>query len=267
MRAVSFAFACTLAFAPAACSSSSGDDNGTDANVDTAPQIDTAPYEEPILDGPPGEIVLLKPYDPVNRCWYGPPTAVGHPDAINPDGSFVCGTSERCYARTDGIVFYASKDCVHGTNFLLHIDDEPYSDLGPCEVPKHLDLSKIADCPNPSCTFARDVVIDLDKGCAEAIDTRDCRDVVGAPTSCMCDPSSTNRVFVAYDGKSTTNVPAGFVACDATNAACKAALAEVDTVKPCALPSDAGVDASSDAPSDTAIDATGDAGIDASDAG
>jgi len=263
MRRALSLFACTLVFASLGCSSSS-DQSTTDGDVDSGP-IDVA-YEEPILDGARGQVVLLKPYDPVNRCWFAPPTAVGHPDGLNPDGSFVCGTSERCYVRNDGIVFYAATDCVHGTNFLLPIKDEPYSDLGPCEVPKDLDLSKIADCPNPSCTFARDVLIDLAKGCAEAIDTRDCRDVVGAPTSCMCDPASTGRVFVAYDGKSTTNAPPSFVPCDSTNAACKKALGMVDTVAGCAIDTDAGTDAPLDAPSDVGGDADATTG-DGSDGG
>jgi hypothetical protein len=227
--------------------------------------VDTTPYEEPILDGPLGKVIILQPYDPVNRCWAGPPTAVGHPDDLAPDGALVCsGTGERCYARTDGIVFYSSTNCIHGGNFLFNVDDQPYSDLGPCEPPKHLDISLIKDCPVPSCVFARDVLVDVGKGCAEAIDSRGCRDVVGAPTSCFCDPSSSNRVFVAYDGKSTMNEPSGFVACDASNPSCKSALAIVDTVSGCATSVDAGDagDTAPETPTDATVDAASDSASD-----
>lgn len=244
MRRVSIVLASV--FLSLGCSSSSSTDSPTDA-ADETPQVDTLPYEEPILDGPAGVVVLLRPYDPANRCWYAPPTAVGHPDDVNADGTFKCkGTTERCYQRTDGIVFYSSQDCIHGGNFLMPITDVPYSDLGPCEPPKHLELSKISDCPKQSCVYARDVVIDLAEGCAEQVVSRDCRDVTAAATSCLCDPSSSNRVFVAYDGKSTTNAPTGFTACASTNPSCAKALAMADTVKPCAIPTgDAGADATS----------------------
>jgi len=89
---------------------------------------------------------------------------------------------------------------------------------------------KIKDCPATSCVFARDVLIDTTMGCAQAITSRECRDIVGAPAGCMCDPKSSSRVFVAYDGKSTSSAPSGFVPCDASKPACATALSIVDTV-------------------------------------
>jgi hypothetical protein len=210
-----------------------GDGDGSSAVGDDSGLEDIPPWEEPILDGddPAGRVVLLKPYDPKQRC-YLPPTAVGHPDEAPGGGIAPCGKNERCYVRTDGVVFYAKEDCVHGKNFLFHVDDLPYDDKGPCEPSKHLD-DVIKSCPNASCTYARDVRIDTTRGCATAIVSRACRDAGNVPTTCLCSPSSSTEVFVAFDGRSTTNAPEGFVACDATNAACKAALAIVDTVEGC----------------------------------
>ncbi|GAC1358473.1 MAG: hypothetical protein NVSMB47_11400 [Polyangiales bacterium] len=237
-----------------ACSSGGGGgDDGTDTGADTGPAIPD--FDAPILDGAAGQVVVLVPYDPVTRC-FDKPTEIGHYDD---DAGFSCGTSERCYVRKDGIVYYAAKDCVHGTKFLINVEDRPYTDLGPCEPAKHLDFSTIKGCPNPSCTFARDVTIDTARGCATAIQSRGCRDVVGAPSACFCKGT---EVFVSFDGKATSG-PAGFTACDATVAACKSALGMVDTVAGCPDPADAGPDAASDAPP---TDAPADAPADALDA-
>ena len=258
--AIVFLFA--LPFVPTACSSSSSDSGSPDSGVDLDTTPDIPPYEEPILDGPLGVVIVLNHYDPVGRCLAGPAKAVGHPDGLEPDGALACsGTGDRCYISTDGSVFYSATDCIHGGNFLLPIDNEPYNDLGPCEPMKDLDVSLIKDCPAASCTFARDLVIDVDRGCAEFIDSRDCRDTVGAPTSCFCDPSSTSNVFVAYDGKSKTNVPSGYTACDSSNPSCAKALAVVDTVPACPIDVDAGDtgDASSEAGDAGADSTSGDA--------
>jgi hypothetical protein len=256
-----------LAFVPffssTACSSSNDDSGAPDADDDTTPGIDTTPYDAPILDGPEGRVIILNQYDPVNRCWAGKAREVGHPDGLLPDGGLDCkGTGDRCYIMTDGTVLYSPNDCIHGPNFLLKIDNEPYSDLGPCEVPKHLDLSLIKDCPAPSCPFARDVLVDTDVSCAEDIVTLGCRDATPAATSCLCDPSSSTRVFVSFDGKSSPNAPTGFTACDASNPACSKALGIADTVKPCAIP-DAGTDAGTDAAPESGADASTDVASDA----
>ena len=249
-----------------ACSSSDSGAGDQDAGTDDSSGIDTTPYDAPILDGPGGVVIVLNQYDPVNRCWAGRAREVGHPDGLLPDGGLACtGTGDRCYVQTDGIVLYSPTDCIHGTNFVLSIDNEPYSDLGPCEVPKHLDITLIKDCPITSCPFARDVLLDTAASCAEDIVTLGCRDSTPAATSCFCDPSSSSRVFVSFDGKSSPNMPAGFTPCDASNPACSKALSIADGAKPCATP-DAGTDAGSETGSDageTGTDAAADAATDA----
>ena len=239
--------ACSVAFAALAlvgCSSSSDAGTTDDAGNDAIQYEDVGNFEEPVFDpdSAVGRVILLKPYDPTRRC-FDTPTAVGHPDELPGGGIAPCGTSERCYHRKDGWVFYAQHDCVHGTNFLFNVDDQPYDDLGPCEPIKHVE-SLIKDCPNPSCTFARDVEIDTTKSCATVLTSRACRDGSNAPTGCFCDSTRPDQAFVAYDGKSSSSVPAGFTACDSSNAACKKALAIADSVQGC--PPDAGSDAGGD---------------------
>ncbi len=249
------------------CSSSSNTDS-PDAGDEAG--IDTAPYEEPDLgDTPAGRVILLKPFHPDTRC-FDPPTAIGHPDDDGKGGIAPCGTQERCYVRTDGVAIYAPKDCVHGGSFLFNVTDLPYSDLGPCEPPKHLE-DKIHYCPTTSCVFARDVRIDTARGCATAVLTRGCRDVVGAAKGCFCNPSAPEDVFIGFDGTATSSMPTGFTACDAS-AACKKALAVVDTIAGCPEPiaSDAGPDTSSDAAdsgTDGGTDAVTDTSTDATDGG
>lgn len=247
-RLAFFSVACLASilapFAPVACSSSNGNGDVVDAGPDSLLE-DIPPFEEPAFesDDPFGRVILLKPYHPDQRCFESP-TAIGHPDALPDGGIAPCGAAEKCYVRKDGVVVYAPKDCIHGSNFLFNVDVYPYSDLGPCEPIKHVEL-KIKDCPNASCTYARDVRIDTTRGCATAITSKSCRDEVSAPAACFCSPTATDDVFVTFDGKSSTAIPSGFTPCDATSsAACKKALTMVDTVKGCVdTATDAGADA------------------------
>jgi hypothetical protein len=241
----SFAGVAFIASSGGGCGSSGGDPAATeDTGNDTLQYEDVGNFEEPSFDpdSAVGRVILLKPYDPKQRC-FGPPTAVGHPDEMPGGGIAPCGKSERCYVRKDGIVFYAAQDCVHGTNFLFNVDDQAYTDLGTCEPVKHVE-PLIKECPNPTCQLARDVKVDVLRGCATAITSRACRDSTNVPTACFCDSSRPNEAFVAFDGKSTTNVPTGFTACDASVDACKKALAIADAVQGC--PPDAVSDAGGD---------------------
>jgi hypothetical protein len=248
-----------LATIPIACSDAT---TPAPAQIDSGPDVeleDIPPWEAPTLDAddPLGRVLVLPLYDPLKRCLY-PVTEIGNYDE-GPDGGIApCGDIEVCYVRPDGILAYHNKDCVHPPNFKANWKREIYSDLGPCEPLKHLgDTVIMKDCPNMSCTYARDVVVDTTKGCATAIATKGCRDTFGKPTTCACD--GMGNAFVAANPSGGTAPPAGFTACDSTNDACKKALAIVDTVKGCAIPTpmDAGTDAS-DAKTDAVTDASAD---------
>jgi hypothetical protein len=223
-----------------ACSSST-DAASDDAGSDGVVLEDIRPFEEPEFESndPAGRVRLVIPYHPDTRC-IEPPTQLGHFDKLDDGGIAPCGTHEMCYVRKDGVAMYDSQDCVHGLNFVVNVDELPYSDLGPCEPFKHFQ-DKLLSCPTSTCIFARDVRIDTARGCATAITTKDCRDTVGAPKGCFCDPASSD-VFVTFDGKTSSAVPAGFTPCDSTSTACKNALAIVDTVNGCAATTDAGTD-------------------------
>ena len=257
-------FACLLATTSLACSSGTGNESPSEG-ADTGAPSDGGPDLDPPdvvfdSDDPFGRVLLLNPYHLDTRC-SDKATAIGYFDST-PDGKIApCLTGERCYVRKDGVVFYAPQDCIHGTNFLMNVDSLPYSDLGPCEPAKHVALL-IRECPVSSCTWARDVTVDVSRGCATAITSKGCRDDFGAPTQCFCD--SSGHVFVAADPKSSAAPPSGFAACASSSDACKKALALVDTAVGCPEPSDAGVDAGKDADSDAA-DASD--ASDASDAG
>ncbi len=227
-----FASVAAAAALASACSSSEPSPSGPATLVDAAP--DVPELEEPIFDSddPAGRVLLLRIYDPAKRC-FGLPTQIGRFDSTEDGKIAPCGPNAVCYVRNDGVLAYHHQDCVHAPNFLANWKPEDYSDLGPCEPIKRLqDTSHIKDCPTPSCTWARDVVIDTAASCATAIETKGCRESFGAPTSCFCDG---DRVFVPADPAASTVPPAGFAPCDATSTACKAALDMVDTVKGCAI--------------------------------
>jgi hypothetical protein len=237
-----------FAFAFFGCSSKEDNVASTDAGEDVV--LDSNDFEEPVFDSddPLGRVLILPLYDPVKRCMM-PATEIGHFDQ-NPDGTMkACGDIEVCYTRPDGILAYHNKDCVHGSNFRANWKASEYSDLGPCEVVKRLSLTTIKECPNTSCVFARDVTIDTARSCATAIESKGCRDVFGAPTSCFCNGTS---AFVAANPKMSTAPPSGYTACDMSNDVCKKALAVVDTVKGCATmtTTDAGADVMTDATTD-----------------
>lgn len=229
-----------LGLAVSACGCSSKEDPVAvdDSAVDSI--ADVSDFEEPVFDSndPLGRVLVLPLFDPTKRCIL-PATEIGHFDQ-NADGTIKdCGAIEICYQRPDGILAYHTQDCVHGSNFRANWTRLIYSDLGPCEPIKRLQF-KLKECPNVTCAFARDVTIDTSRGCATAIETKGCRDALGAPTSCFCNGTT---AFVAADPKSTS-APAGFTACDSTNDVCKKALATADTVKGCAVSTtDAGADA------------------------
>lgn len=234
LASVALASACVVA-----CSSS--DPQPAPGTVaDAAP--DVPEHEEPVFDSddPAGRVLLLRLYEPAKRC-FGLPTQIGRFDSTEDGKIAPCGAKAVCYVRADGVLAYHDEDCVHAPNFLANWTPEDYSDLGPCEPIKRMrDTPHVKDCPNASCTWARDVLIDTAASCATAIETKGCRETFGEPTSCFCDG---DRVFVPADPKGSTAPPSGFTACDDTNAACKAALAMVDTVKGCAAAtSDAGTD-------------------------
>ena len=229
----------TLAGFSPACSSKEDKVATEDAAVDSV--ADVADFEEPVFDSddPLGRVLILPLFDPIKRCIM-PATEIGHFDQ-NADGTIkTCGDLEVCYQRPDGILAYHDKDCVHGSNFRANWNRQPYSDLGPCESLKRLQFT-LKECPNNSCIFARDVTIDTTLGCATAIVSKGCRDAFGPPTGCFCNGS---QAFVGANPKSPSTPPAGYTACDASNDACKKALAMADTVKGCMTAvSDAGADA------------------------
>ncbi len=237
-----------LAALPVACSDSSPP--APVAEVDAGPDVqleDIPQWEEPELEGGFGSVLVLPLYDPLKRCLL-PVTEIGSYDELPDGGIAPCGDVEVCYVRPDGILAYHSKDCVHPPNFKANWKREVYSDLGPCEPLKHLqDTIVLKECPNMSCTYARDVVIDTAKSCATAITTKGCRETFGKPTACACDGKG--NAFVAANPTGGTAPPAGFTACGSSDPACAKALAMVDTVKGCALPPpmDAGTDATPDA--------------------
>ncbi len=250
--------ACTLPVAalPIACSDASNPapaaevDSGADLGLEDIP-----PWEAPELDGndPLGRVLVLPLYDPLKRCVL-PVTEIGSYDEAPDGGIAPCGDLEVCYVRPDGILAYHNKDCVHPPNFKANWKREVYSDLGPCEPIKNLaDTVVIKECPNMSCTLARDITIDTVKNCATAIKSRGCRETFGKPTSCFCDGAG--NVFLPANPSAATTPPAGFTACTSGDAACAKALAVVDTVKGCDLPApaDAGPDAA-----DVATDAVTD---------
>lgn len=243
-----FAFA---GFGIFGCSAKDDTIDTTDASDSVA---DSNELEEPVLDSddPVGRVLVLPLYDPLKRCLM-PATEIGRFDS-NPDGTFKdCGKIEICYQRPDGILAYHDQDCVHGSNFRANWTRMEYSDLGPCESLKRL-RDTMKACPNTTCAFARDVTIDTARGCATAIESKGCRDTLGAPTACFCKGES---VFVAANPKMMTAPPSGYTACDGTDP-CNKALMLADTVKGCAVMSDAGVDASSDAASDVSSDVSSD---------
>lgn len=248
-----------LSSMPLAACSSSGDDLPAQDDtglVDSTMQGDdgVADTSRPETVDPGSRVLLLKVFEPTQRC-YDLPTEIGNFDEL-PDGAIAeCAPVEVCYVRVDGALAYHTQDCVHGSNFRANWSRLPYSDLGPCEPLKHGD-ALIKDCPQSTCTFARDAIIDTMRGCATALTTKGCRDKLGAPTSCWC--NGAGMVFVPADPKSTATPPPTYAPCDATNAACKAALAIVDTAKGCE-PTDAGT---ADAASEAATDASGDAATD-----
>jgi hypothetical protein len=242
-RPAPWTFLALVAFAPfaPACSSKEDPVAVEDSAADSVLE-DISDFEEPVFDSsdPLGRVLVLPLFDPIKRCTL-PVTEIGHFDQ-NPDGTIAeCGAVEVCYQRPDGILAYHTQDCVHGSNFRANWTRLVYSDLGPCEPIKRLQFS-IKSCPTMSCTFARDVTVDTALGCATAIESKGCRDTFGAPTACFCNGT---MAFVAANPKSPTAPPAGYTACDATNDACKKALAMVDTVKGCATSSlDGGIDSS-----------------------
>jgi hypothetical protein len=233
-------FLLVLSIVACACSSSGGDapvepvDSSVDSAVDTyVPPADTGRAETII---PSGRVLLLRTYYPDKRC-FDAPTEIGNYDEIDDAGVAHCEMGEVCYVRKDGVLAYYDKDCIHGANFAANWDRQDYSDLGPCEPLKHLEMGVIKDCPMTSCTFGRDIVYDAAKGCATSLFTKGC--AATKPTSCACDGAG--KVFLAADASSTA--PSGFTACDATNADCKKALDAFDTISGCATSSsDAGTD-------------------------
>jgi len=249
---------------PVACSDDAAPAQTPDAEVDTGPDVeleDIPQWEAPDSAGLP-PVLVLPLYEPGKRCFMTA-TEIGNYDE-GPDGGILpCGDLEVCYERPDGILAYHSKDCVHPPNFKANWTRMEYSDLGPCEPIKHL-FDSIKECPNMSCTFARDVVIDTAKSCATAITSKGCRETFGKPTSCFCD--GMGNVFLPAKPTGGTAPPSGFTACASSDAACAKALGMVDTVKGCPVPPkmDAGTDAKSDA--SDATDSASEAAADATDA-
>jgi hypothetical protein len=231
--------ACSAGSFLSGCSSDST--SAPSAAVETGP--DVPDFEEPVFDAddPAGRVLVLRLYDPAGRC-FGLPTEIGRFFATEDGKIAPCKPGAVCYRRPDGVVAYHDQDCVDPTTYRANWTKLPYSDLGPCEPMKALaDTTLVKECPAASCVFARDVVIDTAAGCASAITTKGCRDVLGKPTACFCDGV---RVFVAADPKSSAAPPPGFSPCDATNAACKKALEIADAVGGCAASSgDAGPEA------------------------
>jgi len=241
-RPASVLLLATLALS--ACSSS--DDGQPAVDVDSS-VADVPDFEEPVFDSddPAGRVLVLPLYYPDKRC-FADPTEIGKFQA-GPDGGIKdCAKKEVCYVRPDGVLAYHDQDCIAPGDFRANWKQSDYTDLGPCEPIKHV-FSLIKQCPNPSCTWARDVIIDVGAGCATALTTKGCRESFGAPTKCFCDGAG--KVFVTADPKSTATPPTSYSPCDATNADCKKALGMVDTVKGCAVApvTDAGADSSTDA--------------------
>lgn len=232
-----------LAFAPAGCSS----DNQT-APVTDSGAIDVPDFEEPVFDAddPAGRVLVLPLYFPDKRC-FEPATEIGKFQADAEGKIKDCLKQEVCYVRPDGVLAYHDQDCIAPGDFRANWKRFDYSDLGPCEPIKRA-FTLIKSCPNASCTWARDAIIDTTAGCATALTTKGCRDALGAPSKCWC---AGTRVFVPADSKSTATPPPSFVPCDGT-AQCTKALGMVDTVTGCevAAPTDAGVDSGTDAAPD-----------------
>lgn len=220
-----------------ACSSNDPPAATEDAVSDALEDI--PPFEEPVFDSddPLGRVLVLPLFDPVRRCLM-PPTEIGHFDQDDAGKIAECPNIEICYVRPDGILAYHNKDCVHGTNFRANWSRTIYSDLGPCEPLKRIQFD-MKDCPNMSCVFARDVTIDVARGCATAITSKGCRDKLGTPTKCFCDGAGS--VWIGANAASPGAPPAGFTSCDGT-ADCTKALGMVDTVKGCTFSTDAGTD-------------------------
>ncbi|MBI2396110.1 MAG: hypothetical protein HYV09_41490 [Deltaproteobacteria bacterium] len=245
----------SFALASPACSSNDPAVSDTDTGIEDVPA-----FEEPVFDSddPAGRVLVLPLYFPDKRC-LAPATEIGKFDE-GPDGKIAeCRKQEVCYERPDGVLAYHDQDCISAGNFRANWKRTDYSDLGPCEPLKHV-RDMIKECPNASCTWARDLVFDANKGCATAITTKGCRETFGKPTKCWCDGAGS--VFVPADPKSTATPPPSYSPCDATNADCKKALDVIDTVKGCVIvASDAGTDAKADGPtSDGATDASSDGG-------
>lgn len=255
-----FALALTgAAFAPAC----SGGDSDESTPIDTDTGVDVPEFEEPTFDAddPAGRVLILPIYFPDKRC-FDPATEIGKLPA-GPDGAIAdCKKQEVCYVRPDGVLAYHDQDCIQPGDFRANWKRYDYSDLGPCEPIKHA-FSLIKSCPNPSCIWARDAVIDTAAGCATALTTKGCRDAFGTATKCWCNGTS---VFLPADPKSSATPPPSYTPCDGS-AACTKAMLMVDTVKGCEIASDAGTDAASDTSSDAASDASSDVASDASSGG
>jgi hypothetical protein len=244
MRRALLSFASVVfCFGPIACSSTDPPAATGDAGDDVVLE-DIPPFEEPVFDSddPLGRVLVLPLFDPVRRCLI-PATEIGHFDQDDAGKIAECAPIEICYVRPDGILAYHNVDCVHGSNFRANWNRTTYSDLGPCEPLKRIQFD-MKECPNASCTFARDVVIDTTKSCATAITSKGCRDKLGTPTKCFCNGSGS--VFIGANATTPGTPPAGFTACDSAPE-CTKALAIVDTVKGCAVAStDAGTSDATD---------------------
>ncbi|GAC1353308.1 MAG: hypothetical protein NVSMB1_25500 [Polyangiales bacterium] len=231
--------------------------------------VEAAPETVAETVDPKGHVLVLRLYQPDDRC-FGPPTAIGrYAEAV--DGTILpCTKKEVCYVRTDGVVAYNGEDCVPDDRFLANWDKRAYTELGPCEVPRNVH-AKIQDCPMASCTFARDVLLDPLKGCATKIKSIGCRGTeFGKPVKCWCSPSSP-LVFVSGDPSSKVSPGGDYAPCDASATSCEKALAIVDTAPACTpvTPADAGTDgvahadAHADAKVDTKTDVVGESSVDA----
>jgi len=205
-----------------------------ETDPDTEPPPDVPEWEEPTS---PDKVLILNIYQPgvagPNENCFGASTGIGKYGLLPDSALAPCGKTEVCYLRTDGWVAYHNEDCIPEGSFLANWKKLPYSDLGPCEVPKHMNL-KIALCPKKSCTWARDITIDTKRGCATTIESKGCRGTdFAAPTSCFCSKTNADLVYIAADPKATTAPDADFSPCSDANAACKKALGMVDTTAGC----------------------------------
>jgi hypothetical protein len=231
----------SFAVAPSACSSTP---TAASPEVD-AGGVDVPDFEEPAFDAddPAGRVLVLPIYFPDKRC-FEPPTEIGKFQA-GPDGKIKdCAKQEVCYVRPDGVLAYHDQDCIAPGDFRANWRRLDYSDLGPCEPIKHA-FAQVKACPNASCTWARDAVIDTTASCATALTTKGCRDALGPPSRCWCNGAS---VFVPADSKSTAAPPPSYAPCDGTPE-CKKALGLVDAVRGCEAiaPVDAGAGSAGDA--------------------